>query len=251
MIFEERPVDEISDDEIANLVKAHVSERQHLEFKATFEYKKGHARMELLRDVVSMANGGGGYLIFGIHDDGHGRAESFVDPALMSNSDSMTKSIRALCHDHIAERIDGIEIRPRDVNGNTVIIVRIPISGRRPHMVTLNHRTNFVIRVEDGKREMSLGEIREAFVNEPSGMRLDSMDARLSHLVRILTHDQRKKELTEASQTLVSDARARSDDGPLLAEVQRERFEAEVGESPFLWLGGDSGDSPSAPHRGG
>ena len=57
MIFEGRPVDEISDEEIAQLVKAHVSERQHLEFKATLGYKDDDARMELLRDVVSMANG--------------------------------------------------------------------------------------------------------------------------------------------------------------------------------------------------
>ena len=237
MIFEGRPVDEISDEEIAQLVKAHVSERQHLEFKATLGYKDDDARMELLRDVVSMANGGGGYLIFGVRDDGRGQAQSFVDQALMNRADSMIKSIRSLCHDHIAERIEGIEIRLRDVNGNAVIIIRIPISGRRPHMVTLNHRTDFVIRVEDGKREMSLGEIREAFLNEPIGLRLDNMDARLSDLVRTLTHGQRKKELTEASQTHVSDALVRSDDGPVLAEVLRERFETEVGETPFLWLG--------------
>ena len=245
MIFEGRPVDEISDEEIAQLVKAHVSERQHLEFKATFEYRDAATRMELLRDVVSMANGGGGYLVFGVRDDGRGQAQSFVDQALMNRADSMIKSIRSLCHDHIAERIEGIEIRRRNVNGNTVIIVRIPISGRRPHMVTLNHRTDFAIRVEDGKREMSLGEIREAFLNEPIGLRLDNMDAILSDLVRTLTHGQRKKELTEASQTHVSDALVRSDDGPVLAEVLRERFENEVGETPFLWLGA----TPVAPRQ--
>ena len=108
MIFEGRPVDEISDEEIAQLVKAHVSERQHLEFKATLGYKDDDARMELLRDVVSMANGGGGYLIFGVRDDGRGQAQSFVDQALMNRADSMIKSIRSLCHDHIAERIEGI-----------------------------------------------------------------------------------------------------------------------------------------------
>ena len=56
MIFAGRLVDEISDEEIAQLVEAHVSERQHLEFKATFEYRDAATRMELLRDVVSMAN---------------------------------------------------------------------------------------------------------------------------------------------------------------------------------------------------
>lgn len=245
MVFEGRALDEIPDDDISKLVDTHVSERQHLEFKATFNYKDASARMELLRDIVSMANGGGGYLVFGVHDDGHGRAEKFVDPALMSRSESMIRSIRSLCHDHIAERIEGIEVRGRDVNGNIVIIVRIPVSGRRPHMVTLDRRTDFVIRVEDGKREMSLAEIREAFLTEPVGLRLDNMAARLSELVHTLEHDRRKKELADAAKTHVSDALARSGDGSLVAEVRRQHFENEVGEIPFLWLGA----TPVSPRR--
>ena len=208
-----------------------------LEFKATFDHKKPDAKLEFLRDVVSMANGGGGYLVFGVRDDGHGRAQCFADPDLMANSDSMIKSMRALCHDHIAERIEGIEIRARHVQGNTVILVRIPVSGRRPHMVTLGRRTDFFTRVEDGKRQMSVGEIREAFVKDPIGMRLDSIDARLSRLARDVTHGQRKQDLVEAAQQYHSDHLSRSDDGDALAEVRREGFEQEVGDSPFLWLG--------------
>ena len=237
MIFERRMLDQIRDDEIANLVETHVSERQHVEFKATFEYKKDAAKMELLRDVVAMANGGGGYLIIGVRDDGHGRAQTFAEPALMANPDSVIQAIRSLCHDHIAERIEGIEIRRRDVNGNIVLMARVPVSGRRPHMVTLNHGTTFVTRVEDGKREMSLGEIREAFVNAPMGLRLDSIDARISDLFRTLTRSDGKKELTKALETGgVSDALLRAEDGRVVAEVMRERFEGEVGNSPYLWL---------------
>lgn len=236
MIFDGRPVDQIRDDEIVNLVRTHVSERQHVEFKASFEYKKNAAKMELLRDVVAMANGGGGYLIIGVRDDGHGRAQAFAEPALMGSPDSMLRAIRSLSHDHISERIEGIEIRRRDVNGNTVIIARVPVSGRRPHMVTLNHRTDFVTRVEDGKREMSLGEIRAGFVNAPMGLRLDSIDARISDLFQTLTRSDEKKDLTEALETGVSDALLRAKDGRVVAEVMRERFEGQVGNSPYLWL---------------
>ena len=242
MIFEGRSLSEVSDDEIANLVDDHVSERQHLEFKATFSYRDDGARLELLRDIVSMANGGGGYLVFGVRDDGHGRAQAFVESDLMAKSDSMIQSIRGLCHDHIADRIEGIEVRNRSVKGNTVIIVRIPVSARRPHMVTLGGRTDFWIRIEDGKRQMSLAEIREAFLNEPIRLRLDKIEAGLLDLAQTLTYDRRKKELGEAS-TEVSDALLRADDGSLLANVMRERFEQEVGRTPFLWLGA----TPVAP----
>lgn len=236
MIFDGRPVDEIRDDEITRLVRRHVSERQHVEFKATFEYRKDAAKQELLRDVVAMANGGGGYLIIGVRDDGYGRAQAFSEPALMERPDSIVRAIRSLCHNHISERIEGIEIRRRNVNGNSVVIVRVPVSGRRPHMVTLNHRTDFVTRVEDGKREMSLGEIRESFVNAPMGLRLDRIDARLSDMFQTQRRIDGKKELAEALATGASDALLREEDGHVVAEVMRERFEADVGNSPYLWL---------------
>jgi len=236
MIFENRTVDEISDDDLAHLVAAHVSERQHLEFKATFEHRKPEKKLEFLRDVVSMANGGGGYLVFGVRDDGHGQAQCFAEPDLMAKSGPMINSMRGLCHAHIAERIEGIEIRAREVQGNTLILVRIPVSGRRPHMVTFDQRTDFFTRAEDGKRRMSLGEIREAFVSDPIGIRLDSIHAIVSRLERNLRHDQRKEELVEASQKRRSDILIRSTDGDALAEARRERFEEEVGDQPFLWL---------------
>ena len=70
MIFDGRTLDEIGDEEIAELVETHISELQHIEFKATFEYKEDDARVEMLKDVVAMANGGGGYIFIGIGDDG-------------------------------------------------------------------------------------------------------------------------------------------------------------------------------------
>ena len=221
-------------------------EQQHLEFKRTFDHKDPDHPLKLLRVIASMANGGGGYLIIGIHDDGSGRAAKFVDPALMGDAESTRQSIRSLCHDHISARVDGLEVARRVVNGHTVIVLRIPPSGRCPHMVTLGRRTDFYIRLEDGKREMSLAEIREAFVNEPVGLRLDRLDRRFSDLARILTRDQRKNELAESVQTTASDALLDSHDGNLLAEVLRDRFEAEIGERPFLWLGA----TPVTPRRG-
>ena len=163
----------------------------------------------------------------------------------MERSDSMIQSIRGLCHDHISEPIEGIEIRSRNVDGHVVIVARVPVSARRPHMVTVHRRTDFWTRVEDGKRQMSVGEIRETFVKDPIGMRLDSIDSRLSHLGQRMTRDQRKKALTEASQSHVSDALAQSDEGELLAEIRREHFEGEVGKNPFLWLSA----TPVTPSR--
>ena len=192
-----------------------------------------------------MANGGGGYLVIGVRDDGQGRAKDFVGQAIMEHSESMMKSIRSLCHDHIAERIEGIEIGLLDVNGNPVVLVRIPASGRHPHMVTMNRRTHFTIRDGNGKREMSMAEIREAFLSELVPQRLYRIDEKLSVLTRAVTSALQRGQLVDASQTQESDRFVLSDGGRRLAEIQRERFEKEVGTSPFLWLG----VTPVAPRR--
>lgn len=236
MVFDDKPLDEISDDEINALVQDHVQEQQHLELKATYEHEDGDKRQEMLRDIVSMANGGGGYLVIGVHEDGQGRAGCFVEPRLMSAADRMQESIFGLCRDHIAERIEGIEIRTRDVNGHKVILVRIPRSGRRPHMVTRNHRTDFVTRVETAKRTMSLTEIREAFVKEENGLRLASIQATLNDVAQIVRGDQQEKDLAASPRADVSDELLLLDDGSRLAKLCRQYFRTEVGEDPFLWL---------------
>lgn len=162
MIFDGKPLDEISDQEIDLIVKEHKAERQHLEFKVTINYKDDPDKIELLRDITSFANGAGGYIIIGIRDDGRGKAQKY-EPTRVGNIEQIKKVIISLCQDHISERIDGLEIMTREVERNPIIIVRIPPSTRKPHMITFQNKTDFYCRYQDGKREMTLGEIKEAF----------------------------------------------------------------------------------------
>ncbi|GAI53706.1 unnamed protein product, partial [marine sediment metagenome] len=129
MIFDGRPIDEIADEELDAIVQEHVKERQHLEFKITVNYHDDDEKLELLHDIASLANGGGGYLIVGIRDDGQGRAAKF-EPSSLGDIRNIARSIASLCQDHIRERIDGLEIRERNVKGNPLVIVRVPISAR-------------------------------------------------------------------------------------------------------------------------
>src|SRR3989304_6070729 len=176
MIFDGRPIDDITDQEILALVDQHVAERRHLEFKATFTTRDDEDRLEILLDVASRANAGGGYLFVGIRDDGRGRAQRWDNPG---DTAAVAKSIRASCLDHISDRIDGLEVGERVVDGNPLVIVRVPVSARIPHMVTFQRRTAFHSRYDDGKREMSLAEIREAFTADETMRRLSSIERAL------------------------------------------------------------------------
>ena len=109
MIFEGRALDQVLEGELAHLVGTHVAERQHLEFKASVDHRSPEGRMELLKDVVSLANGGGGYLIIGIRDDGEGRAQAFVSDGI-DDAPRLVNSIRDLCLEHVMPRIGGLEV---------------------------------------------------------------------------------------------------------------------------------------------
>ena len=128
-----------------------------------------------------MANSGGGYIIIGIRDDGKGKAQTY-DSSLLDDTQKLKQAILSLCLDHISDRIDGLEVKLRTVNGKPIIIIRIPSSVRIPHMVTFQHNTGFYTRYEDGKREMTLNEIREAFNQDLVARRLDGIETQLNKI---------------------------------------------------------------------
>lgn len=183
MIFDHRPLSEISDDEIDAVVRNHEKERQHLEFKATIEHKnkdaKKDAKLETLRDIASLANGGGGYLIVGVSDDGSGHAGDYSG-LTREDAENIRKFLISICQDHIRERIQYLEAEAKDIKGNAVLIVRIPQSDLIPHMVKFDNKTDFWTRHDDGKKQMTYGEIRRAFRKD----KLDRQLTRIEHQLR-------------------------------------------------------------------
>jgi hypothetical protein len=168
-IFGDKPLADISDDEIRALVSNHAAERQYLDFKLKFDRKLPDAEPKLLRHVASFANGGGGYLVLGIRDDGHGRALRFE--GLGRDVESIVKSIRSLCLKYLDPRVSGLEVGHRTVDGHAVALVWVPRSARVPHMMTYNDATEFWSRYQDGKAQMKREEIREAFQVKPPRVR--------------------------------------------------------------------------------
>jgi hypothetical protein len=223
MIFEGKPIDEIADEELDAIVQQKIRERQHLEFKLTINYHNDCDKLELVRDIASLANGGGGYVIIGIRDDGQGRAIKF-EPSLVGDTAKIAKSIASLCQDHIRDRIDGMEIRERNVKGNPLVVVRVPRSLGIPHMVTFSNRTDFYCRYQDGKRKMTYGEIKDAFSGHYVALSLSRIEAQLVALTSTLAQTQ-----PESTQELLV-----IDSGRRLAETTFRRFRGEVGSKPFF-----------------
>lgn len=233
MIFDNKPIDDISDEEIDELVREHMSERQHLEFKITLNHQDDSDRLELLRDIVSLTNAGGGYLIIGIRDDGKGRAQKY-EPAMIGDRQKIKQAITSLCLDHIRDRIDGLEIRLRTVKGNPLVIMRIPSSARVPHMVTFQHRTDFYTRYEDGKKEMTLSEIREALNQDIVAHRLSRIETQLRTISSASQAREQRNAISKGLEPGVVPQFLPIVNGSNLAEATLCRFVKETSAEPYF-----------------
>ena len=110
MIFDGRPLRDISLDEIRGLTDDHMPESIHLEYKQV-PYSHND-RFEMLRDFIALANAEGGYLILGIEEDGSGRAVRFSP---IDDPHPKAQAMLQRCLDNISERIEGLEMRVYDV----------------------------------------------------------------------------------------------------------------------------------------
>jgi hypothetical protein len=124
----------------------------------------------MLRDIISLANAGGGYLVLGISEDGFNRP---VELCPIDDLLNKSQGIRQACLDGVQERIDHLEVNCYEVEPNRgIIVVWVPVSEKIPHMVSMDHHSDFYRRYDTDKRVMTIGEIRDSFVSSPYFRRL-------------------------------------------------------------------------------
>ena len=160
-------LDSIDEGHLNALVNNGVRESRSFEFKAKLVWGTESERKEFLADVSALANGGGGDLIFGIEEE-NGTASAVVGLDSFDPDDDTLK-MESVIRDGIAPRIIGIRLRPVDLNnGRRVVIVRVPNSLNRPHMVVLKNWSRFYSRNSAGKYQLDVHELRSAFVASES-----------------------------------------------------------------------------------
>src|SRR5205823_2632998 len=107
----------------------------------------------------SIANAGGGVLLIGMEEDGEGTA---TRPAPIRDAETEANRLITLCNTHIEERIPGLRAVRVPSGGGDVIVVHIPTSYRKPHMIKHEGLTDFWIRHDRQKSRMSIAQIRAA-----------------------------------------------------------------------------------------
>jgi hypothetical protein len=167
MWFDNRQISEIKPEEIVDLVNRKIVEDQCLEFKQepyrllknSDSKDREEQKTELCKDVASIANAEGGYIIIGIKEENK-IAKDFIN---VKNADSICESITQLCLQYIEPHVISLEVRAFefDWKGNqcNIIIIHIPSNSEKPHGIKRNNTTFFVKRYGAHIREMPVPEI--------------------------------------------------------------------------------------------
>lgn len=161
MIFN-KPFDDIDFSDIQRLLDNKVAERQNLEYKSEIWDGSDKGIREMLKDISSMGNAFGGYIIIGIKEDKNGVPLDEICWIDDNEAEKKKDWIISCCISSIEPRIPGLKVDTIKVGGKgSIIKIFIPRSTRRPHMV-LKEAYRFYIRHDRQISKMSIEEIRDA-----------------------------------------------------------------------------------------
>ena len=197
MIFQNRSLYDLCIADFKALIDKKVPEGPNLDYKLTAYSGKATDIREMLRDVISLANAGGGYIVMGCREDGFNRP---VELCPIDDYVSRSQGIRQACLDGIQERIDGLEVMGYEIEPNRgIIVIRVPSSEKTPHMVSMDHHSDFYRRYDTDKRVMTMGEIRDSFLESPFFRRLADIQVQIQQSVPQAESTTYLKILTERS----------------------------------------------------
>jgi hypothetical protein len=187
MSIRHKPLETINEADLQTLIENQVGEQKTIEYKAELPGNTTGDKKEFLADVSSFANAAGGDLIYGIKES----AGVPTELCGVTSVDLDTEILRLenIIRDGIDTRIPGLATHPiRLHSGTHAIIIRVPRSWARPHMVKFAGSTRFYSRNSRGKYRLDRSEIRDAFLlSETATERIRNF--RLERLAQIVADD--------------------------------------------------------------
>ncbi len=174
-----KPLDQITEADFQALVANKTIELKTLEYKGNLVGPRPSDHAEFIADVSSFANAIGGDLILGIPQ----RAGAPVSPVGLTvpNPDAEIRRMEHMVLNSIKPRIPNLVMRAVSVaSGLSVIVVRMPRSWMRPHMVN----GKFYSRTSNGRFQMDVFEVRSAvLMSETAAERIRSFRAERTALI--------------------------------------------------------------------
>ncbi len=157
-------VNEITEDDLQELIDNSVSEKKTLEYKQSLPGNSDADRKEFLADISSFSNASGGDLIYGITEDRDKGIPKKLEGLTVENADQVITRLENMIRDGIKPRILGIVIQSiKILKSKVALLIRIPRSWNSPHRVTFKGHDKFYTRSTNGKYPMDVTELKIAF----------------------------------------------------------------------------------------
>lgn len=159
---------EVAPSHIQALIDSEVAESLTLEYKRELPTGQSEQKKEFLFDIAAMANATGGDIVYGIVDrKGNDKQSTGIADRVagmkIANLQTDTARLSQLIRDGIAPRLTGVTMHEVSHSDGDVLVIRVPRSWNRPHMVTIDGTNKFFGRVATGRYPMSVEEIGRVF----------------------------------------------------------------------------------------
>lgn len=167
------PFDDIDAATIARLAELGVPETETLDFKEALPLEKENEKIELLQDIVAMANGVGGTIVYGVKEgDGDLRGVAAAAPGIEVVPEDTQQTVGNLIRDGIDEPLYGVRHRAVALeNGRYAYVIRIPASPLAPHQVTLkNARWRYHLRSGTSSNRMTSRQVKQVALRTETGV---------------------------------------------------------------------------------
>lgn len=193
-----KDLDSLTEADLQKLCEDGQDERKWIEFKAALPGRSDDERKEFFADVSSFANADGGHIVYGIREENSCAKE--VCGLGQVDAGAEVDSLRNAIRDGMRPRLHGVECREIKLSSESwAIVIHIPKSWAGPHMVTFKNTSRFYSRTSNGKGQLDVDEIRNAFLGTSEiPRRLQALRAE-----RIATVSLTKAELLKAGRPVI------------------------------------------------
>jgi hypothetical protein len=146
-----------------------VREYLSLDYKETSYLHNHEGAVNLLADITAMANSRGGYIIIGVEEDKEAADGSPKTLVGIDDGDKETNWIQSISMSNIDEKIIGLQVRDIPLaNEKSCVLIQIPNSSRKPHMVIHEKHRSFRIRHGRSNAIIGISEVRDMILNMTS-----------------------------------------------------------------------------------
>ncbi len=159
-----KPLEDITEAELQQLIKNATPEKRHLEYKRDLPSDVKESKIKFLAQLSSLANTDGGDLLIGVTEDRDKGVPKELSGIEIANPDQEIRRMEQIVQFGISPRMVAYFAPVKLSSGRYVIVIRVPSSWRSPHRVIFNGEGNFYARDSAGKHPMDVDELRGAFL---------------------------------------------------------------------------------------